>query len=154
MRLHYSAQLFCLHCTLVWLFCRKLPFYFHQTPSWFWLVWTNSPVFTPTRVCPSNMCPVWQCVERGHVCMHKAHFPSSPRSVQLLYFHCTLVWLFICKTHLLSSTHPIMALASRHSSTNNARIPPYYGHASSPRIPGLYHIQGIDHIKMVVDHDI
>ena len=25
----------------------KLNFYFHQTASWLWLVWTNSPVFTP-----------------------------------------------------------------------------------------------------------
>ena len=24
--------------------------YLHQTPSWLWLVWTNSPVFTTTRV--------------------------------------------------------------------------------------------------------
>ena len=28
----------------------KLNFYFHLTASWLWLVWTNSPVFTPTRV--------------------------------------------------------------------------------------------------------
>ena len=34
--------------------------------------------------------------------------------------------------------------------TTNARIPHYYGHASSPRMPGLYHSQGI---KMVNDHD-
>ena len=29
---------------------------------------------------------------------------------------------------------------------------PYYGHVSSPWIPGLYHIQGIDHIKMADNH--
>ena len=30
--------------TAVW--CGKLTFYLHQTPSWLWLVWTNSPNFT------------------------------------------------------------------------------------------------------------
>ena len=32
----------------------KLTFYLHHTPSWFWLVWTNSPVFTLTRVWTSR----------------------------------------------------------------------------------------------------
>ena len=27
----------------------KITFYLHQTPSWLWLVWTTSPVFTPIR---------------------------------------------------------------------------------------------------------
>ena len=38
--------------TVLWCGCSvvKLTFYFHQSPSWLSLVWTNSPVFTPTRV--------------------------------------------------------------------------------------------------------
>ena len=52
------------------------------------------------------------CVERGHVCIHKARFPSSPRSTQLFCLHCTLVWLFICKSQLLSSPDPILDLAN------------------------------------------
>ena len=72
------AQLFC-QSSLVWFSVVKLTFSFRQTPSWLWLVRTNSPVFTP----PGN----------GPV------------------------------------------------GTNNGRTPPYYGHASSQRIPRLYHIQ-------------
>ena len=52
------------------------------------------------------------CVERGHVCIHKARFPSSLRSTQLFCLHCTLVWLFICKSQLLSSPDPILDLAN------------------------------------------
>ena len=48
-RLHaqHSSWVF----TALWCGCFvvKLTFYFRQTPSWLWLVWTNSPVFTPTR---------------------------------------------------------------------------------------------------------
>ena len=35
--------------TALWCGCSvvKLTFYLHQTPLWLWLVWTNSPVFTP-----------------------------------------------------------------------------------------------------------
>ena len=49
----------------------------------------------------------------------------------------------VCETitHLTSST-------SRHNSPNNAWTPLCYWHMSNPRIPGLYHIQGIDRIKM------
>ena len=42
------AQLFCLHCTLVWLFCHET--HLSSTDfvfTWLWLVWTYSPVFTP-----------------------------------------------------------------------------------------------------------
>ena len=39
-------------------------------------------------------------------------------------------------------------------SSPRRRTPPYYGHASSTRIAGLYHIQGIDRIKMADDHDV
>ena len=46
------------------------------------------------------------------------------------------------------------ALASWHKGTNNSRTPPYYGHTSSSQIPGLYHIQHIDRIEMVDDHDV
>ena len=46
-RLHawHSCSVF----TALWCGCFvvKLTLYFHQTPSWLWLVWTNSPVFTP-----------------------------------------------------------------------------------------------------------
>ena len=43
---HHSCSVF----TAYW--CRsviKLTFYHHLTPSWLWLVWTNSPVFIPPR---------------------------------------------------------------------------------------------------------
>ena len=43
---------------------------------------------------------------------------------------------------------------SWHNGTNNTRTRPYYGHTSSPRIPGLYHIQDIDRIKIVDDHTV
>ena len=87
--------------TALWCGCFlvKRTFCFHQTPSWLWLVWTNLPVFTPTRV-----------------------------------------------------------YTSRHNGTNNAWTctpphPMYYGHTSSQRIPGLYHIWGIDRTKMADDHN-
>ena len=35
--------------------------------------------------------PSCVCVVREHVCMYKAHFPSSPR---LFCLHCTLMWWF------------------------------------------------------------
>ena len=54
------------------------------------------------------VCGVWRHV----VCIHDAHFPSSPDSAQLFCLHCTLVWLFCCKTYLLFSPDPILALAS------------------------------------------
>ena len=78
-RLHHARHGCCVFTTL-WTGCSvvKITFYLHQTPSWLWLVWTTSPVFTPIRY----------------------------RSV----------------------------------GTNNARIPLYHGHVSSPRIPELYHI--------------
>ena len=46
-----QAQHSCWVFTALWCGCFvvKLTFYFCQTPSWLWLVWTNSPVFTPTR---------------------------------------------------------------------------------------------------------
>ena len=49
-RLH--TRLSCWVFTALWCSCFvvKLTFYFCQTPSWLWLVWTNSPVFTLTRV--------------------------------------------------------------------------------------------------------
>ena len=78
-RLHHARHS-CSVFTALWSGCSviKITFYLHQMPSWLWLVWTTSPVFTPIRY----------------------------RSV----------------------------------GTNNARTPLYHGHASSPRIPGLYHI--------------
>ena len=48
------------------------------------------------------VCGAWTHV----VCIHEAHFLSSPRSEQLFYLHCTLVWLFIRKTCFPSSPHP------------------------------------------------
>ena len=44
-----------------------------------------------------------------HCGIHKAHFSSSPCLAQLFCFHCTLVWLFCCEIHLLSSPNPILA---------------------------------------------
>ena len=50
------------------------------------------------------------------LCTHiKAHFPSSPCSAQLFCLHCTRVWLFCCKTYLLSSPNPKV---SWYNSTN------------------------------------
>ena len=68
---------------------------------------SNGGVLSVCRFCHSALqsfkcvCGAWT-----HVCIHKGHFPSSPPSVQLFYLHCTLVWLFIRKTCLLSSPHP------------------------------------------------
>ena len=51
---------------------------------------------------------------------------------------------------LVHSSLPWRFISSWYESvgTNNTRTPPYYWHASNPRIPGLYLIQGIDRIKM------
>ena len=112
-----------------------------------------------------------------HVDIHKSHFPSSlslvPRPLGTRLVHharhtgysvFTALW---CGS--VSSPDPILALASidthlsstyqgigtsRHNGTNNAQTPPYYEHVSSSRIPGLYHIQGIDRIEMVDVHNV
>jgi len=52
------------------------------------------------------LCGTWTHVQ----CIHKAHFPSSPRLAQLFCLHCPLLWLFFRKTHLLSSPNPILGL--------------------------------------------
>ena len=88
------------------------------------------------------------------------------------YLHCTLVWFYHKTKYLLPSPGPswlaqyrLTHLSSPHqgteiswqNGTNNTRTPPYpkyYRHASSPRTPGLYHIQGIDHNKMGDRHDV
>ena len=53
------------------------------------------------------VCEVWIHV----VCIHKTHFPSSPRLAQLFCLYCTLAWLYSHETHL-SSPDPILALSS------------------------------------------
>ena len=53
----------------------------------------------------TNVC-VWMWT---HVCIQKAHFPSSPRSV--------------------------LRYTSRHNGTNNRRTPPYYGYTSVREYP-------------------
>ena len=83
----------------------------------------------------------------------KAHFPSSPRSrhscsaslhwcdfsvVKLTFsFRQTPSWLWLVRTNSPVFTPP----GNGPVGTNNGRTPPYYGHASSQRIPRLYHIQ-------------
>ena len=37
---------FCLHSLWCGSVIKQNTFYLHQTPSWLWLVWTNSPVFS------------------------------------------------------------------------------------------------------------
>ena len=79
------------------------------------------------------------------------------------------MWLYGRETHPLSLPDPILALSSMDlltclpgygqtyqsaQRTNNAQTPPYpknCGHVLSLRVPGLYHIQSIDHIKMADD---
>jgi len=107
-----------------------------------------------TQLCsPSNGC-VAVCGAWTHVCIHKAQFPlhhawHSCSIFIVLWYGCSIVKLAFYLHHT-----PIMALASWHNGTNNTRIPPYCGHASSLWISGLYHIQGIDRIKMADDHDV
>ena len=71
-----SAQVFCLYCTLVWLFCCKTHLS-SQTPSWLWLVWTNSPAFTslvyrpvgtisPNCTVLSQIIVLWTCVKSAN----------------------------------------------------------------------------------------
>ena len=54
--------------TALWCGCSvvKVTFYLHQTSSWLWLVWTNSPVFTPPRYGPVGttvqMMPRLHCI--------------------------------------------------------------------------------------------
>ena len=55
----------------------------------FWAVFVGCMV---TQLCsPSNVC-VWGGVWIDVVCIHEAHFPSSPRLGQLFCLHCTLVY--------------------------------------------------------------
>ena len=73
--------------------------------------------------------------------------------IKLTFFlHQTPSWLWLV---YLSSPHKgIDQLAH---ATNKPRTPlyqKYYGHTSSPRILGLYHIQCFDCIKMADDHDV
>ena len=87
---HTWHRVFCLHCTLVWLFIRKT--HLHQTPSWLWLLCTSSPVFRVldrwTKPCnsltPSCMC-VWGNlllqVDCGYISTH--HLFISAHSVYL-----------------------------------------------------------------------
>ena len=68
--------------------------------------WDNGTLGNTLRVCvtqgsrvgPSEVSAIHPthtnvcvCVERGHVCIHKAHFPSSLHSTQLFCFQCTLM---------------------------------------------------------------
>ena len=45
----YHAWHSCSVFTALWFSCSviKVTFYLHQTTSWLWLIWGNSPVFTP-----------------------------------------------------------------------------------------------------------
>ena len=86
---HHNCSI--LHCTLVW-FCRKT--YLHQTPSWLWLVRTNSP--SPHQ--------------------------GMEQSAQ---------WYKFCPDSTVSEV-----LWTR------------------PQIPGHYHIQSIDRIKMANDYNL
>ena len=61
---------------------------------------TSAILPTHTNVC------VWMWT---YMCIQKAHFPSSPRSV--------------------------VRQTSRHNGTNNRRTPPYYGHTSVREYP-------------------
>ena len=65
-RLHHTWHR-CLHCTLVWLFIRKI--HLHQTPSWLWLLCTSSPVFTVldrwTKPC-NSLTPSCMCVQGNY----------------------------------------------------------------------------------------
>ena len=44
------AQLFFLHCTLVWLFCHKTHLLSSPDPTCLWLVQNNTLIFTPPQV--------------------------------------------------------------------------------------------------------
>ena len=111
-----------------------------QKYFWVFSISSNEGVCSVCRFCP----PALQsfkcvCVGCGHVvCIHKAlSVFTTPKSAQLFY---TLVWLFCSETYLLSSPSSPDPMVSRYNSTNNSRTPPYYGHASSLQIPGLYTI--------------
>ena len=55
----HLAQLFCIHCTLVWLFC-------HETYL------SSDPILALASMDSPDLCGVWT-----HMCMHEVHFPSS-----------------------------------------------------------------------------
>ena len=88
----HLAQLFCLHCTLVWLFCRKT--YLHQTPSWLWLVWTNSPVFSPPgyRLVSTNNTQTLLYAKYCHVHEH----PDSTISKVLIVLKWQIITTLNC----------------------------------------------------------
>ena len=105
----------------------------------------------------SHLMCVWT-----HVCVHKAHFPSSSRSVvsqarlsrggseSLAYKTTCTAQLFCRKTYRLSSLDPTLAFClfkdpcwyKRFFDRPKFHCIPGLHHimtASSPRIPGLYH---------------
>ena len=104
-----------------------------------------------TQLCtPSNVCAAWT-----HMCIHKAYF-----HLHHAWHSCSIftgLWCgcsFIKLAFYLHHTPYLGSGYSRHNGTNNTRTRLYYGHTSSPRIPGLYHIQDIDCIKMADDHTV
>ena len=106
-----------------------------------------------TQLCsPSNVC-VWSVDTFVYTQSSLSVFTMLGTAVlsSLHWCGCSFVKLAFYLHHT-----PISALASQHNGTNNAwtRTPPYYRHVSSPWIPGLYHIQSIDHIKMADEHDV
>ena len=89
-------------------------------------------------------------------------FVCLPSSLPCLHTPWHVFLIFLCKRFLVLLTLSWQnlicdAYLDSTVSTQNAwtpLYPKYYEHVSSPRIPGLYHIQGIDRIKMPDDHNV
>ena len=79
-RLHHAWHS-CSVFTALWSGCSviKITFYLHQTPSWLWLVWTTSPVFTPIRDQSAQIMPGLHCIMDMH---QVREYPDSTIYIQ------------------------------------------------------------------------
>ena len=89
-RLHHARHS-CSVFTTLWCGCSvvKLTLYLHQNPSWLWLVWTNSPVFTPPGY--RSVGTTAQIMPRLHRIMDTHQFLKYPDSTVLKWRIITML---------------------------------------------------------------
>ena len=96
----HTKLTFCLHhtrhtCTVftvLWCGCSvvKLTFYLHQTPFWLWLVWTDSPAFTPPGYRPVGTTVTnyaWTLLYYGHTSSPQTPDSTVTKVLTVLKWH-------------------------------------------------------------------
>jgi len=90
----YHAWHSCSVFTALWFSCSVIKVtYLHQTTSWVWLIWANSPVFTPQGYGPvgTTVTPGLHCT-RNVVDTRQVHeYPNPIISKVLTVSWCTVV---------------------------------------------------------------